>query len=72
MEGINFYAIPMGKFAALIKVDKRDYKAGHCRLENSRALGITYIDFEGTRNEEIFWKAIRNNWQGRKKRRDGV
>lgn len=70
-EGLNFCAISMGKYMAMIKVDKRPFSASLLRLQPGQPFGVSYKDFVGSPLEPLFWQAIKNNPPPKRKRGAG-
>lgn len=61
MQGLRCYALFMGKYAAVIKVDKQPYSAEMLRLQEKKPFGVILRNFEGSSLEPLIWNAIKNN-----------
>jgi hypothetical protein len=74
LDGLRFYAIPMGKFVLLIKVDRRnieDIESNMMILKPNTPLAVSEIPFQGSKHEEIIRGIIKRNSIYRKPRHVG-
>ena len=69
LYGLRFYAIPMGKFVLMIKVDRRDIEDienDMTILKPDAPLAVNEIPFKGSKHEEIVRRIIKRGAKFRK------
>jgi hypothetical protein len=66
IDGIRFCSIPMGKYAVLVKVDKRGIEDWELHLQPGKPLGIAYQQFRGSEFERGLKDALRAHSRPRK------
>ena len=72
LDGLRFYAIPMGRFVLLIKADRRnieDIENNMMILKPNTLLAVSEIPLQGSKHEKIIQGIIKRNLKYRKPRR---